>query len=80
MRGFLKPSVRHHPSDAQRAFQTLARHRRAKVASVAKTTLVKADQWGRGEVVPTDVAAALEQGLHDLQARAQAQQKKIKKP
>ena len=63
MRGFLKPSLHSTPSEAQKAFSTLARGRRNKLAKTAKTTLVKADQWARGDVVSADVSEALEAAL-----------------
>jgi hypothetical protein len=51
------------PSEAQASFNTLSRGRRSKLAAAAKTTLVKAHQWARGELVAKDVAAALEAAL-----------------
>jgi hypothetical protein len=63
MRGFLHPSVRPTPSESQTKFQGLQRGRRTKLARAANTTLVKADQWARGEVVAADVAEALEAAL-----------------
>ena len=61
MRGFLQPSLKKTPSDTQREFTKLSRHRRAHLAEAAQTTLVKASQWARGEAVASDVATALEQ-------------------
>jgi hypothetical protein len=66
MRGFLSPAVRHQVSDNQREFRALSRHRRTKLARAAQTTLVKADQWGRGDTVAPEVAKALETGLTAL--------------
>jgi hypothetical protein len=63
MRGFLHPAVRPIPSEAQTKFQGLQRGRRTKLARAANTTLVKADQWARGDVVSTDVSEALESAL-----------------
>ncbi len=60
MRGFLAPAVRSSISDSQKTFAGLSRHRRTKLARAAQTTLVKADQWGRGELAPGEVATALE--------------------
>lgn len=60
MRGFLQPSLRNNPTETQLGFQSLSRHRRAHLAEAAKTTLVKASQWARGEAVPAEVASALE--------------------
>ena len=63
MRGFLSPAVRPLVSDTQRAFRELSRHRRTKLARAAQTTLVKADQWGRGDAVAPEIAKALEAGF-----------------
>ena len=67
MRGFQQPSVRPQTTDAQRSFRGLSRHRRTKLARTAHTTLVKADQWGRGDATPAEVATALEGALQALQ-------------
>jgi hypothetical protein len=56
----------------QQAFRSLSRHRRTKLAQVAHTTLVKADQWGRGRPVGSEIAAALEVALKALRAKAGA--------
>jgi hypothetical protein len=69
MRGYQQSAVRSHASEAQSAFRSLSRHRRTKLARVAQTTLVKADQWGRGEAVAPDVSSALEGALKALQAK-----------
>jgi hypothetical protein len=66
MRGSRQPSVRPQTNDSQRDFRDLSRHRRTKLARAAHTTLVKADQWSRGDATPADVAAALEGALHAL--------------
>ncbi len=66
MRGFLSPSVRPQVTEFQQAFQGMSRHRRTKLARAAHTTLVKADQWGRGGDVSPEVATALESGLKAL--------------
>jgi hypothetical protein len=66
MRGFLSPAVRPLNNDTQRAFQALSRHRRTKLAKAAQTTLLKADQWGRGDAVAPEVAKALETGVKTL--------------
>ncbi|WP_394826638.1 hypothetical protein [Pendulispora albinea] len=63
MRGFLQPSLRIVATESQIAFRALGRGRRAKIARAAQTTLVKADQWGRGATVPADLADALERAL-----------------
>jgi hypothetical protein len=69
MRGFLSPAVRPLVSDTQRAFQALSRHRRTKLARAAQTTLLKADQWGRGDAVAAEVSKGLEAGLKALGAK-----------
>ena len=63
MRGFLHPSVQHNPTETQKTFRDLPRGRRTKLAKAANTTLVKADQWGRGEPVAADVGEALERAM-----------------
>jgi len=70
MRGFLQPSLRNNPTDSQKAFGKLSRHRRAHLAEAAQTTLLKASQWARGEGVSQQVADALEQQLKAYQAKA----------
>jgi len=69
MRGFLQPSLRPTPNEGQTFFSELARGRRTKLATTASTTLVKADQWARGETVKADVAEALERAVKALQAK-----------
>ncbi|MGH7269228.1 MAG: hypothetical protein ACREJ3_02260 [Polyangiaceae bacterium] len=69
MRGFLQPSVRTLISDPQRAFGAMSRHRRTKLARAAQTTLVKADQWARGEGVSQEIAGALESGVRGLKKK-----------
>jgi hypothetical protein len=69
MRGFLTPAVRPQTNDMQQAFQGLSRHRRTKLARAAHTTLVKADQWGRGGGAPSEIATALESGVKSLSAK-----------
>ena len=63
MRGFLQSSVRALTTESQNTFRTLGRGRRSKIARTAQTTLVKADQWGRGVTVPADLAEALDRAL-----------------
>jgi hypothetical protein len=63
MRGFLHPAVHSNPTEAQSAFSKLTRGRRSKLAKVANTTLVKADQWARGAAVAADVGEALERAV-----------------
>jgi hypothetical protein len=69
MRGSRNPAVRFSTTEAQQAFRTLSRHRRTKLARSANTTLVKADQWGRGGAVTADVASALDAALRGLRAK-----------
>jgi hypothetical protein len=57
-------------TDSQRAFGSLSRHRRTKLARAAHTTLVKADQWSRGDATPVEVASALERALQVLRSKA----------
>ena len=71
MRGFLQPAVKTSPNEPQNAFRALSRSRRSKLAKLANTTLLKADQWARGATVTGDVGDALEQAL-----KAGAQKKK----
>jgi len=60
MRGSRQPAVRLLTTEVQNKLRALSRHRRGKVAHAAHTTLVKVDQWGRGSVVPADLASAIE--------------------
>jgi hypothetical protein len=69
MRGFQAPALRHQITDPQRTFQGLSRHRRTKLARAAHTTLVKADQWGRGDGASSEVASALEASLKSLSSK-----------
>jgi hypothetical protein len=69
MRGFLESAVRHTPSDLQDTFRGLSRSRRTKLAKAAQTTLLKADQWARGDAAAKEIATALEQGLAALKAK-----------
>ena len=68
MRGNQQPSVRPATSDVQKAFATLSRHRRTRLARAAQTTLLKADRWSNGGGADEAVAKALEAGLKALQA------------
>ncbi|MDP9002773.1 MAG: hypothetical protein M3O46_22010 [Myxococcota bacterium] len=72
MRGFQRPAIRITTKESQRAFGALSRHRRTKLAQAAQTTLVKADQWGRGDATPPEIASALERALSLLLAKASA--------
>jgi hypothetical protein len=60
MRGSRTPAVRPVTNETQKKARGLTRHRRMKVARAAHTTLVKVDQWSRGDVVPAELATALE--------------------
>lgn len=63
MRGSRTPAVRPQTSDLQKKARLLSRHRRNKIAHAAHTTLVKVDQWGRGDVLPGDLAGAIERAV-----------------
>jgi hypothetical protein len=69
MRGFLAPAVSRVPSESQTSFRGLSRSRRSKLAKAANTTLVKADQWARGDVVAADVGAALNHAFTQSKAK-----------
>jgi hypothetical protein len=69
MRGFLQSAVRHIPSETQNSFRGLSRSRRTKLAKAASTTLIKADQWARGDGATKEIATALEHGLSSLQKK-----------
>ncbi len=70
MRGHLQAGKRLIPNEEQSAFAALNRGRRTKLATAAKTTLIKADQWARGEAVTAEIAAELKKGLAALAAKA----------
>ena len=63
MRGFLQPSIHKAPSEGQSSFATMSRGRRTKLAKAAQTTLIKADQWARGDGLAQDVADALDRAV-----------------
>jgi hypothetical protein len=69
MRGFLHPALRTLPNESQASFQSLSRARRSKLARTANTTLVKADQWARGDAVSADVSEALERAVAARKAK-----------
>jgi hypothetical protein len=69
MRGSIQHAVRHEPTEIQQAFRGLTRARRSKLAKAAHTTLVKADQWARGDGAVKEVAASLEQAVGALAAK-----------
>jgi hypothetical protein len=69
MRGSREPAVRHIASETQVAFRTFSRGRRTKLARLARTTLVKADQWARGEGVGGDVSEAIEATLKAFKSK-----------
>ncbi len=60
MRGARQSAVRPQASETQDKVRALTRHRRMKIARAAHTTLVKVDQWGRGDALPADLAGAIE--------------------
>ncbi|HEX7663569.1 MAG TPA: hypothetical protein VF407_03620 [Polyangiaceae bacterium] len=70
MRGYLQPAKKNSPSEAQTAFAGLPRGRRSKLAAAAQTTLVKADQWARGESVDAALNEALERSHGEHQKKA----------
>ena len=70
MRGHLQPGRRLIQSEEQAAFAALNRGRRTKLATAAKTTLIKADQWARGDGFTAEIAAELKKGLAALAAKA----------
>ena len=69
MRGSRQPAVRETATESQQAFRALSRHRRTKLARAAQTTLVKADQWARGDAAQSEVAGALEAALQALNTK-----------
>jgi hypothetical protein len=69
MRGSRQPAIKHTASETQAAFRTYSRGRRTKLARLARTTLVKADQWARGDVVSGEVAEAIEATLKAFKAK-----------
>jgi hypothetical protein len=70
MRGFQRPALRVTTTDSQRAFGALSRHRRTKLARGAQTTLLKADQWSRGDATTPELASALDRATQALSAKA----------
>ncbi|MGH7298518.1 MAG: hypothetical protein ACRELB_26495 [Polyangiaceae bacterium] len=75
MRGSRTPAVRPQVSELQKKARGLSRHRRSKIAHAAHTTLVKVDQWGRGDLVSADLAGAIERAV--LSAGERKSRKKI---
>jgi hypothetical protein len=69
MRGFQQPSFRHNPTELQKAYASLSRHRRTHLAKAAKVTRVKASQWARGDAVTPAVARALDQATTNYLAK-----------
>jgi hypothetical protein len=72
MRGFLQPAIRPQTTERQQAFGALSRHRRARLARTAHTTLVKADQWSRGDQVAPQIASELQSALQAFLAKSSA--------
>ena len=68
MRGSRTPAVRPQTTELQDKARGLSRHRRTKLAHAAHTTLVKVDQWGRGDALPADLAGAIERALQAASA------------
>lgn len=60
MRGFLSPAVKAATSENQIAFRTMSRAKRNKLAKAAQTTLIKVDQWARGQALPQEISEAIE--------------------
>lgn len=69
MRGSREPAVKPVASETQIAFRAYSRGRRTKLAKLASTTLVKVDQWARGDAVSADVAKAIENTLKAFKAK-----------
>ena len=69
MRGSRQSAVRLQPTETQDKVRTLNRHRRMKVARAAHTTLVKVDQWGRGEPLPAELSGAIERAATEKKAK-----------
>jgi hypothetical protein len=69
MRGFLRPAVKRTPTAAQTAFGKLRRGKRTKIAKLAQTTLVKTDQWARGELHAPELAEAIEKASGSVKAK-----------
>ena len=69
MRGNKQPAIFRAATAVQSSFRDLSRHRRSKLAKAAHTTLLKADQWGRGDATEPEVASALERALKGIGAK-----------
>ena len=63
MRGSRTPAVRLQTTELQNTARGLSRGRRTKIAHAAHTTLVKVDQWGRGDALPAELAGAIERAV-----------------
>jgi len=63
MRGSRTPALRPQTTELQDKLRNLTRHRRNKIAHAAHTTLVKVDQWGRGDEVGGDLGGSIERAL-----------------
>ena len=63
MRGSRTPSVKAQPTEAQQGLRNLSRNRRTKIAKAAQTTLVKVDQWARGDAVAIEIVEAIERAI-----------------
>jgi hypothetical protein len=69
MRGSQQPAIKHTATEAQVAFRSYSRGRRTKLARLARTTLVKADQWARGAAVGGEVSDAIDATLKTFHAK-----------
>ena len=69
MRGSRQPAVRSICSESQNVFRAFSRGRRTKLAKLARTTLLKADQWARGDLVSGDIPQAIEGAIKSLKAK-----------
>ena len=69
MRGARQPSRKNQPTETQSKLRALPRGRRSKIAKAAQTTLVKVDQWARGDAVAPETAAAIEAALKAPKAK-----------
>ena len=69
MRGFLSPAVQAHTSENQNALRTMSRARRSKLAKAAQTSLIKVDQWARGQALPQEISEAIERAYGSLKTK-----------
>ena len=69
------PAIRPLTTELQNKARGLSRHRRSKIAHAAHTTLVKVDQWGRGDALPADLAGAIERALSSARGERKSKKK-----